>query len=237
VSGPPRALGGTTERLAPSSSVAEPVHLAVRTEDPRRWSDSELVVLEGPRRAEAYAELFRRHARSVEAATRLILHDAAACEDVVNDVFLSLWSAPTRFDPDRGSLQSYLRMCARGRSIDFLRCEANRSRREQTHGIRREIESDDVESSMLALESASEMRRAVAALPAGEREAIDLAYFHGMTYAAVALRLQIAEGTAKSRIRRGLQRLQESAEVRNRLLVARPGRRPSRGVPPALEPM
>ncbi len=63
---------------------------------------------------------------------------------------------------------------------------------------------------MIGAESASELRAAVTLLPTDERIPIELAFYHGMAYGAVALELRLPEGTVKSRIRRGLHRLELS---------------------------
>ena len=78
---------------------------------------------------DAYAELYRRHSRSVTAAVNMILVNDSRCEDVVAEVFVGLWFFPERFDSSRGSLLAFLRLKARGRSIDLVRAETARRRR------------------------------------------------------------------------------------------------------------
>ena len=177
------------------------------------WTDAALMAAVALRDGDAYPELYRRHVASVMAATRMILGSGSECDDVVTSVFLTLWMSPERFDPDRGSLLSYLRMSARGRSIDLLRAETSRRRREQgtLHALR--TPSPDTDAALLAFEASAELRRAVAALPAGEREAIRLAYFGEMSYQSVGLFLNEPEGTVKPRIRSGLQRLRTSGAL------------------------
>jgi RNA polymerase sigma-70 factor (ECF subfamily) len=137
----------------------------------------------------------------------MVLGSRADCDDVVAEVFVRLWTSPGQFDPDRGSLLGFLRLRAKGRSIDILRCESNRKRREDNDAYSDNLPGPDVESTVIAAEAAAELARAIAALPASEQEAIRLAYFGGMSYRAVALHLEEPEGTVKSRIRVGLQHL------------------------------
>jgi RNA polymerase sigma-70 factor, ECF subfamily len=170
-------------------------------------SDSDLVAAVIGRRDDALAELYRRHAASVAATTRMILGAGPGCDDVVAEVFLGLWLHPSKFDPARGSLLGFLRLKARSCSIDLLRSETSRKRREEADRYAGTGPEPDIDSGVLASEAAEELRRAVASLPPGEASAIELAFFQGMSYSAVAVHLNIAEGTAKSRIRRGLHRL------------------------------
>jgi RNA polymerase sigma-70 factor, ECF subfamily len=160
----------------------------------------------------AFAELFRRHTRSIGAAARLILGNSTLCDDVVAEVFLALWVAPQAFDPARGSLLGYLRMKAKGKSIDILRSETARVRRENAE-TPRQREVPDFDSALVAGESAVEVLRALASLAPREREPIDLAFQQGMTYQTIAAYLGIPEGTIKSRIRSGLRHLREHIDA------------------------
>jgi RNA polymerase sigma-70 factor (ECF subfamily) len=160
----------------------------------------------------AFAELFRRHTRSISAAARLILGNSPLCDDVVAEVFLALWLAPQAFDPARGSLLGYLRMKAKGKSIDLLRSETARVRRENAQTSQRR-EVADFDSDMMAGESAVEVLRALASLVPREREPIDLAFQRGMTYQMIAAYLGVPEGTIKSRIRSGLRHLREHIDA------------------------
>ncbi len=181
-------------------------------------TDAVLVSVVVDRGGEAYAELLRRHSRSVSAAARMILGNGPETEDVVAEVFVSFWLRPEAFDPARSSLLGYLRMKAKGRSIDVLRAKVSRRRREDqdAFGVALGIGgvASDVESTVLESEAAGQVRAAVSLLPPLEREAVRLAYFGGMTYLAVAQYLSVPEGTVKSRIRAALQRLAANDEVR-----------------------
>lgn len=171
-------------------------------------SDAVLVVAISRYRQEALAEAYRRHAGAVFALSKRLLLDATLAEEIVQEVFLRLWNQPERFDPARGSLRSFLLAQCHGRSIDLLRAESSRRLREE-RDVRRTAEAGyDLEREVLDMSVAERVKEALADLPAGEREAIVLAYFGGHTYREVAEMLNQPEGTVKSRIRSGLKRLQ-----------------------------
>jgi RNA polymerase sigma-70 factor (ECF subfamily) len=153
----------------------------------------------------ALEEVYRRHTRSVAAAARVVLGNWPGCDDVVAEVFLDYWLKPESFDPGRGSLLGFLRLKARGRSIDVVRSEVSRRRREENDEratLRSPVAIDDA---LLNSEASEQMRLALASLVDAEREPIELAFFTGMTYTDVAEHLHLPEGTVKSRIRAGLK--------------------------------
>ena len=104
-------------------------------------------------------------------------------------------------------MRSFLLAQVHGRSVDLLRAETARRAREERDAFRSPTVDDDLEREVLDLTEAEAVRRALATLSDGEREAIELAYFGGHTYREVAVLLEQPEGTVKSRIRSGLLRL------------------------------
>jgi len=175
--------------------------------DIREVSDAALVMAVSRYNQDALAEAYRRHAGAVFGLSRRLLNDATLAEEIVQEVFVRLWNDPDKFDPARGSLRSYLLAQCHGRSVDLLRSESSRRRREEKD-LRRSAEAGyDLEREVWDLALADHVRDALETLPEVEREAIRLAYLGGHTYREVAVMLNEPEGTVKSRIRSGLKRL------------------------------
>jgi RNA polymerase sigma-70 factor (ECF subfamily) len=155
----------------------------------------------------ALAEVYRRHAGAVFGLARRLLVEPALAEEIVQEVFLRLWNDPTRFDPERGTMRSFLLTQTHGRAVDALRADVSRREREERDARRTASSGPDIEREVWDLTTAERVRESLAALPSDEREAIELAYWGGYTYREVAVRLDAPEGTIKSRIRSGLRRL------------------------------
>jgi RNA polymerase sigma-70 factor, ECF subfamily len=163
----------------------------------------------------ALREIYRRHAPAVWGLARRVTNDPHQAEEVSQTVFLNLWRSPERFDPSRGALRSWLLAQAHGRSVDLVRSETARRRRQNREAELAAVPpSAEVEVAVHAAALADDVRRAVDALPDGEREAITLAYFGGRTYRETASLLGQPEGTVKSRIRSGLVNLRRTLEAK-----------------------
>jgi RNA polymerase sigma-70 factor (ECF subfamily) len=157
----------------------------------------------------ALAEVFDEFAAAVHATALQILGDPAAAQDVVQDVFVDLWCRPERFDEALGSLRTFLTLCGRHRALDVLRSELRRAGREERHarllpGPRPPTPGEQVTDA----DTAATVRAAVRRLPPDQRRVVELAYFGGLSYRDVARQMGIPEGTAKSRVRLALAKLE-----------------------------
>jgi RNA polymerase sigma-70 factor (ECF subfamily) len=153
----------------------------------------------------ALADAFREYGGVVFGVCRRVLRDARMAEDVTQDVFVFLWQHPERFDPERGSLRAWLGLLARARSIDRVRAEERRARREEASGP--VVGRDDFDDAVAVSWLSSAVRDALRQLPAEQRDAVVLAYYGDRTYRQVATELDIPEGTAKSRLRLAMAKL------------------------------
>jgi RNA polymerase sigma-70 factor (ECF subfamily) len=157
----------------------------------------------------ALAEVFDQFGSLVYGAAVSIVGDVSSAQDVVQDVFVELWIHPGRFDPTAVSLRTYLVVLARNRAMDTLRSELRRMARQQRHYRLTSAESPrSPGEEVLSADVASMVRTAIKGLPDAQRRVIELAYFEGMTSKEVALAAGIPEGTAKSRLRLALAKLE-----------------------------
>jgi RNA polymerase sigma-70 factor (ECF subfamily) len=122
---------------------------------------------------------------------------------------LSIWQRAATFDAARGSVAAYIFSAVHNKAVDAVRHEVSLRRRdEEAHADAATETAGDgvVEAAWISLRR-SEVRSAVAGLSPVQREALELAYFGGLSYSEVAKRLRIPLGTAKTRLRDGIIQL------------------------------
>ena len=162
-----------------------------------------------------FGQAYDEHSRGVYTAAYRILGNSAQAQDVVQDVFLRIWRRPRTFDSGRGELGSYLRMMARSRALDLWRegQAAGRASDRLKVAVAQEVpREDDRPSVQVELrEDRTTVRDAVRRLPDAQREAVVMAYWGGLTADEIARRIEVPLGTAKSRIRLGLEKLRAEA--------------------------
>jgi RNA polymerase sigma-70 factor (ECF subfamily) len=159
--------------------------------------------------ADALAALYDRHARAVFSLALRILGEQADAEDVLQEVFAQAWRQAGRYDARRGRPLAWLLNMTRSRAIDHLR----RRRDVPTFdGTLPDLPADAPGADAAAMTAADTraLRAALAALPALQRAAIELAYFEGLSQSEIAARLEQPLGTVKTRVRLGLLKLREA---------------------------
>jgi RNA polymerase sigma-70 factor (ECF subfamily) len=180
--------------------------------DPWKDRDDEaLIVLIASGDRVAFAELYDRRARIVYALARRVTGDAAHSEDVVQEVFLTVWRQAARFDSERGKPGTWLLMIAHRRAVDAVR-RAERHAHACTGGIAEIADAIDVQREALRGSDDGRIHDALARLPRLQREVIELAYYRGLTQTQVAARLDVPVGTIKSRTHAALMRLRNLIE-------------------------
>lgn len=173
-----------------------------------RWAEGVLVERLASGDDTALADLYDRYAGFVYGLAHRMLMNRQAAEDVTQEVFVALWENPTRFEPGRGTLRGFLGTMTHRRAVDLIRREDARRRRESRAPADAPPAQDLAETAARS-DTSGRVRNALTLLPEAQRRALELAYFQGHTYRQVAEVLGIPEGTAKSRLRLGLQRVAE----------------------------
>lgn len=160
-----------------------------------------------------FNEAFRRLSPLALIAANRVLHDEAAAEDVVQDVFVQLWLKPHLYDPARGSLSSFVSMLARSRAVDRWRSRIARESAVERSADDARVGQEPAESAaepVIRRERSQRLLGALEGLPAGQRDAVLLAYGRGFTAREIAAAADVPLGTAKSRLRLGLRKARES---------------------------
>lgn len=183
----------------------------------RQDSDDYLVRTLGDGDKDALGTLWDRHARPAYSLAVRMLRDAGWAEEVVQDVFVRLWSSPRMYDPTRGSLRTWLLTVTHQAATDGLRGKRGTARI-------RDAGPDPLDRAVSVGEDPAEkawrnvraehVRAALKELPSAQREVMELVYFRGLTQAETAEHTGQPLGTVKSRLRLGLRKLRDSlAEI------------------------
>jgi RNA polymerase sigma-70 factor, ECF subfamily len=159
----------------------------------------------------ALSTIYDRYSPMLYGVLMRILHDQQAAEEELQDLFFQLWHNPARFDSSRGSLPAWLLVIARNRAISRLRRRAYREIVEEKDGAYANtfVSPENLEDEAFRQELAERLNGALAKLPIEQRQAIELAYFEGMTQTEIAARTQSPLGTVKTRVRTAMQSLKQ----------------------------
>lgn len=160
---------------------------------------------------EAFGALYDRHVMSALGLAMRVCGDRALAEDVVQETFLSVWRRPGSYSPDRGTVSAYLMGMTHHKAVDAIRHEESLRRRERAVFGEGEFSTGEelVEDAWISMRR-DRVREAIQRLSDVQREALELAYFGGLTYSEVADKLGIPLGTAKTRLRDGMIRLRSA---------------------------
>jgi RNA polymerase sigma-70 factor (ECF subfamily) len=168
----------------------------------------------GDERAVAY--LFSQHSALVYSVALSILRDDSDAQDIVQEVFMQVWKTATTFVSERGSVQEWLTMIARSRSIDALRKRRSTDAIEDVRLTSQQNFSHDVERNILA----ERVKRLAAALPAKQRKGMQMAFFEEMSHSEIARRISSPLGTVKTTIRSGVHSVREAIAVAHPVNIA-----------------
>ena len=165
----------------------------------------------------ALEALYARYGRACFGLARRILADEQFAQDVVQEVFLTVWRDAHRFDATRGGFSSWLLSMTHHKAVDAVRREENLRKRRTTAELleEREVEGPGVHDAVWSTLRRARVRDAMQTLPEPQREALVLAYFGGYTQREIAGITGTPLGTVKTRMLAGMRRLKEGLEGLN----------------------
>ncbi|MGQ9876599.1 MAG: sigma-70 family RNA polymerase sigma factor [Chloroflexus sp.] len=175
-------------------------------------TDELLIDLIVQREEAALGELYDRYASLVYAIALRITGDRQTAEEVMQDVFQNIWQTAGGFRRQAGTVAGWIIGISRHRAIDALRSKRERGRSRELTGIEATSHlstSSDIEHDVEQRILREAVRAALADLPLTQRQAIEMAYYGGLTQAEIAERLGEPLGTIKTRLRLGLTKLRE----------------------------
>ena len=164
---------------------------------------------------DAFAEFYDRHSTLVFSVACKILNDQTDAEDVVQETFIQIWEKAARFDAKLGKAASWAATMARNKAVDRIRSSQRRTRLAEEAGAETVIANEcdaTVNEAAHGHDRAQLIQTAIVTLPAEQRQAIEMAYFSGLTQNEISEKLKQPLGTIKARIRRGLLKLRDQLE-------------------------
>ena len=180
------------------------------TKAAKRAQDAELAVRLVDQDPNALHDAYREYGHRVYRVAYGLLRREELAQDVTQEVFVRLWKRPERYDSSRGALSSFLQLDAHGRSVDLIRSEEARAKREIANERLTSKHQDGPEEEAMKRITSDRVRSALDDLKDTERGPIAMAFYLGYSYRKVAEVLGVPEGTVKSRIRSGMTKLRKA---------------------------
>jgi RNA polymerase sigma-70 factor, ECF subfamily len=175
----------------------------------RRAEDQALLERVVARDERAVEALYERYSGPLYSLAYQVTGGERFAQDVVQETFVAVWKDAARFDPSKGAVAPWLFSLARHKAIDLVRREANVRKRTADVDLELEQSEDDVDEEAWMRIRRDRVREAITELTPLQREALELAFFNGLTHVEVSEHLGIPLGTAKTRIRSALLRLRD----------------------------
>jgi RNA polymerase sigma-70 factor (ECF subfamily) len=206
------AVGGqpTVGRANFINGVNEPINQQDEV-DP----DLELFQRMAARDRAAFAEFYDRHSTRLYSLAVKIVNDATEAQDVLQESFLQIWEKAGQFDPKLGRPVYWAVVLVRNKAVDRVRASQRRCRLTESAGAEAALAMElagSANETVHGQEKAGLIRSALVELPAEQRQAIELAFFSGLTQNEISTKLSQPLGTIKARIRRGLLKLRDQLE-------------------------
>jgi len=182
-----------------------------RSDNIHNLADEEVMHLVQEGDPRAFELLFERHGGAAFSLAYRMVGDRANAQDVSQEAFLSIWRSKMRYQPDRGSVRTWVLGIVHHRAIDALRRNLVHDRRRgSAEGMEERFEAPErTDLEVARREDARNVRAALETLPADQCRVIELAYFGGFSHSKIAEMLDTPIGTVKGRMRLGLEKLRQ----------------------------
>jgi RNA polymerase sigma-70 factor (ECF subfamily) len=163
------------------------------------------------RRHDALAELYGRHSKRLRATIDGVVHEEAEADDVLQEIFIQVWEEACRYSPKAGKPLGWMVTIARRRAIDRLRRRQAYSRARERYEERVAHDAQtprrDGAETFVLNDLRQFLKKSIRALPQFQREAVELAFFKGLSHREIAAVTRAPLGTVKTRLELGLQKL------------------------------
>lgn len=160
---------------------------------------------------QAFATLYDQYAGLLFSVVLSIVKKQEEAEEVLQEVFLQIWSKASTFDTSRENVYAWLTALARNRAIDRIRSRAYRDTQQEVAEALPDVsgseETGTALDAMIMMEQAGRVRQALQEIPSEQRELIEMAYFEGYTQSPLAENRNLPLGTVKTRMRQGMKKL------------------------------
>jgi RNA polymerase sigma-70 factor (ECF subfamily) len=181
------------------------------TNDIRHLADEEVMQIVQQGDPRAFELLYDRHGGAAFSLAYRMTGNRTAAEDVSQEAFLSIWRSRLRYQPERGSVRTWVLGIVHNRAIDALRRSlVHERRRTSAEGIEERQEAPErTDVEVARREEARHVQSALDTLPEDQRRTIELAYFGGFSHSQIADMLDTPIGTVKGRMRLGLEKMRQ----------------------------
>ena len=191
--------------------------------EPGAPSDLELMKAIQSENPEALAQLYDRYNGILKALILRVIHNEAEADDLLQEIFMEIWNQAKNFSSQKGKPLGWMVTLARRRAIDGLRKKQAYARAEERLQNETEQQPDawvhnSTEEEIVLSDTRSLIRNVISGLPPAQQQAIDLAFFRGMSQREIAAKTNTPLGTVKTRLELGLKKIYDGLkELRGEL--------------------
>jgi len=210
------AFHGLPEHSSPSQPLP-PMNECILPESEQNTSIEDAALMNGiaARDPEALAALYDRHSGILKALVIRVIHDEAEADDLLQEIFMQIWRQARNYSEKKGQALGWIVTLTRRRAIDRLRKRQAYNRVTERLELETEHQPDAwlhnrIDCDILQDDLRQFLQQRIEALPALQRQAIDLAFFKGMSQREIAIHTGTPLGTIKTRLELGLRKLYDS---------------------------